>query len=139
MRRIAAVAVSAATLIGGLALATPADAATGHWTSPSLRGVKAWGTFSRSGHNSVYIYGHLQDTRNDGKKACVETRVYNNAGQWVSYRQWRTSTHAGTSTLRTYHVYGGGVFHFKVATCRFTGAKPYHNKNAVWTGFKQIF
>src|SRR6266496_4024968 len=121
MRRIAAVAVSAATLIGGLALATPAEAAltgSGSWSAPALKGVKAWGTYKRyNGHGSIYIYGHLQDTRTGWGGACVVWRVYNSAGQYVGYKQWRKTTSKGTSTLRVYHVYGGGVFHFKVRAC----------------------
>ena len=73
MRRIAAVAVSAVTLAGGLALATPAEAATHKFTGPKMRGVVSWGTYTRYGkygHKSITINGYLRDTRHDGLAAC---------------------------------------------------------------------
>jgi hypothetical protein len=138
MRRIAAVAVSAVTLAGGLALAAPAEAATHKFTAPKMRGVVSGGSYSRTGkygHKSITITGYLRDTRRDGLAACTDWRVYNNAGRWKGLKQWRTTAAPGTSKLHTYKVSGGGVYHLYVADCKF----KLSTGKASWTGWKKIF
>jgi len=136
MRRIAAVAVTAVTLAGGLALAAPAEAATTkNFKGPNMRGVVSWGHYKRYGHSQIYVYGYLKDTRHDGRAACTEWRVYNNANKYVYFKQWRKTYSLGTSKLRPWHVYGGGVYHLYVADCKF----KLSTGKASWTGWKKLF
>ncbi|GAA2596794.1 hypothetical protein SMC26_00630 [Actinomadura fulvescens] len=94
MRRFAAVALSAGTLMAGMAAvsspaqaadvvltdsagaastaaAPTASAAARRWQPRnSYRNVNAWGTYSRN-KSRVTVVGKLQDTRADGYTACV--------------------------------------------------------------------
>ncbi|TDE30186.1 hypothetical protein [Actinomadura sp. 6K520] len=71
MRRIAAVAVTAGTLMAGMAVvATPAQAATKWVPYNSYGNVSAWGTYARSG-GTTYVKGYLRDGAKNGWTACV--------------------------------------------------------------------
>ncbi|WP_242903746.1 hypothetical protein [Actinomadura terrae] len=79
MRRIAAVALAAGTLMTGMAVvSTPANAtvttkaAAAHKWVPynSYGSIRAWGTYSRSGGNT-YVKGYLADDKKNGWTACV--------------------------------------------------------------------
>ncbi|MCP9953606.1 MULTISPECIES: hypothetical protein [Actinomadura] len=73
MRRIAAVALTAGTLMAGMAaVSAPAEAAaTGNWKPyDSYGGIYTWGKYSRSG-GSTAVTGYLRDTKKNGWTACV--------------------------------------------------------------------
>ncbi|TYB47762.1 hypothetical protein [Actinomadura chibensis] len=72
MRRIAAVALTAGTLMAGMAaVGAPAEAAAKSWAPyNSYSNISAWGTYSRSG-GSTYVKGYLRDGKRNGWTACV--------------------------------------------------------------------
>ncbi|KAB2370553.1 hypothetical protein [Actinomadura montaniterrae] len=74
MRRFAAVALTAGTLLTGTALtgAPAAQAATTHSWAPynSYSNISAWGTYTRKG-GSTYVTGYLRDSKKNGWTACV--------------------------------------------------------------------
>jgi hypothetical protein len=73
MRRIAAVALAAGTVMAGMAVAgAPAEAAAAKSWKPynSYSGIDAWGTYTRSG-GKTYVKGYLRDTKKNGWTACV--------------------------------------------------------------------
>ncbi|TDC98099.1 hypothetical protein [Actinomadura sp. 7K507] len=72
MRRFAAIALSAGTLMAGMAVVgTPAEAAAKKWAPYNSYGnVSAWGTYSRSG-GTTYVKGYLRDGGKNGWTACV--------------------------------------------------------------------
>ncbi|MWA06079.1 hypothetical protein F8568_038170 [Actinomadura sp. LD22] len=73
MRRFAAVALTAGTLLTGTALVgAPAEASTTHSWAPynSYGNVSAWGTYTRKG-GSTYVTGYLRDGKKNGWTACV--------------------------------------------------------------------
>jgi hypothetical protein len=73
MRRFAAVALTAGTLLTGTALVgSPAEAATSHKWEPynSYSNISAWGSYTRSG-GSTYVTGYLRDSKKNGWTACV--------------------------------------------------------------------
>jgi hypothetical protein len=81
MRRIAAVALAAGTLMAGMtavsapASATPAQApvqaaAAAKWAPyDSYNNISAWGTYTRG--SKVYVTGYLRDGATNGWTACV--------------------------------------------------------------------
>jgi hypothetical protein len=73
MRRIAAVALTAGTLMAGMAaVSAPAEAAaTGSWKPyNSYSHVAAWGSYKRASGNT-YVTGYLADDKKNGWTACV--------------------------------------------------------------------
>jgi hypothetical protein len=73
MRRIAAVALTAGTLMAGMAaVSAPAEAAaTGSWKPyNSYSHVASWGTYKRSG-GATAVTGYLADDKKNGWTACV--------------------------------------------------------------------
>ena len=73
MRRIAAVALTAGTLMAGMAVVgAPAEAAAAKSWKPynSYTGLGSWGTYTR-GSGKTYVKGYLRDTKKNGWTACV--------------------------------------------------------------------
>ncbi|MEU8345694.1 hypothetical protein SAMN05443665_106322 [Actinomadura meyerae] len=73
MRRFAAVALTAGTLMAGMAaVGAPAEAAAAKSWKPinSYGKIDAWGTYTRSG-GKTYVKGYLRDTKKNGWTACV--------------------------------------------------------------------
>ncbi|GAA1778102.1 hypothetical protein [Actinomadura chokoriensis] len=73
MRRFAAVALAAGTVMAGMAVAgAPAEAAAAKSWKPynSYSHVAAWGTYTRK-NGKTYVKGYLADDKKNGWTACV--------------------------------------------------------------------
>lgn len=73
MRRFAAIALTAGTLMAGMAaVGAPAEAAAAKSWKPynSYGNLAAWGTYTRSG-GKTYVKGYLGDYKKNGWTACV--------------------------------------------------------------------
>jgi hypothetical protein len=94
MRRIAAVALAAGTLMSGMAaVSAPAEAAVAKKWAPynSYGNIAAWGTYTRSG-GSVYVSGYLQDGKKNGWTACVRFLFKEGSkGYWSRHKIVTTS------------------------------------------------
>ncbi|WP_131732858.1 hypothetical protein [Actinomadura formosensis] len=104
MRRIAALALAAGTVMAGMAVAgAPAEAAASYGWKPydSYPYINAWGTYSRSG-GKTYVKGYLQDTKKNGWTACV--RFLFTEG---SYRYWSRFKIVGVTSGGTKYNYDG--------------------------------
>ncbi|MFC4053292.1 MULTISPECIES: hypothetical protein [Actinomadura] len=105
MRRIAAVALTAGTLMAGMAaVGTPAEAATSWAPYNSYSNISAWGTYSRSG-GSTYVKGYLRDSAKNGWTACVRFLFTEGSKQYWS----RHKIIATTSSGSTYNFDGKGT------------------------------
>lgn len=73
MRRFAAVALAAGTVLAGMAVAgAPAEAAAAKSWKPynSYSHIAAWGTYTRK-NGKTYVKGYLADDKKNGWTSCV--------------------------------------------------------------------
>ncbi|GAA3233265.1 hypothetical protein [Actinocorallia longicatena] len=106
MRRIAAVTVTTALLLGGVGLASPANAsssarATKSWSTfngpkgSPFRTIKGYGTYKRTGASKVKVKLCYIDTKKNGWTAGVQFRSW--SGKWRSSKyRFLTYGPAGT-------------------------------------------
>ena len=144
MRRIAAVAITSATLMGGLALAAPAEAATYKWTARhSFANESAGGNYSYWGGAHITISGHLTDSKINGWKPCLEFYISGVKGNYLYYQTdkvWLSREFKGTRSFKTWHATLKAnatplkVTTFKVAECKFNS-----KGTTSWGKWKTIF
>ncbi|MDL4775731.1 MULTISPECIES: hypothetical protein [Thermomonosporaceae] len=117
MRRIAAVALAAGTLMAGMAaVGAPAEAAVTKKWAPynKYSNLASWGTYTRSG-GSVYVSGYLQDSKKNGWTACVRFKFTEGGKAYWSRHKIVTSSGAnfdnkGTVSIKVSSSYSSHLY-----------------------------
>lgn len=152
-KRIATLALSAAALVGGLAGASTASAASASCTKGTAIGVVAGAKVAVYDSASVFpssclrvnaltysggavtVNYSLRDTAQDGQFAAVYVKLYGARGSvsnWLKMNQTGTEAFVGPYSYRTWFTNGDPVYRVEFLSCRVNGAGQASACAGVW-------